>query len=123
MPIGMRGHAEKSSISVSADSERTNVLFMSRKLLIISPTPTHPTNAGNRARVRKWLELCVEEGVDFHFAFFRHEGGDESAMIQAWGADRCSFLDYEPPRRHYPLLARLRRRLARVVHRLSLIHI
>lgn len=85
------------------------------KLLVISSIPTHPTNAGNRARVRKWLELCLETGVDFHFAFFRHEAADESAMAEAWGAERCTFLNYKKPSRSFNLPQRLRIRAARVM--------
>lgn len=87
-----------------------------RKLLVISPTPTHPTIAGNRARIRKWLEICQKSGVDFHFAFFRHEPGDEAAMIKAWGADRCTFLDYKTPPRRYSIVERIRLRVARLFH-------
>ena len=87
------------------------------KLLILSPTPTHPTNAGNRVRIRKWLELCVEAGIDFHFAFFRNEIGDEAAMAKAWGTERCTFLDYKLPPRSYTLPQRVRRRLAREMHK------
>jgi hypothetical protein len=84
------------------------------KLLLVSPTPTHPTNAGNRSRIRKWLEVCVEEGVDFHLAFFRDEPGDEAAMARCWGEDRCTFLDYLRPRRSFQ--QRLSLRLARAFH-------
>jgi polysaccharide biosynthesis protein PslH len=85
------------------------------KVLVLSPTPTHPPNAGNRARIRKWLELYKELGVDFHFAFFRYESGDEAAMIKAWGADRCTFLEYQRPRRSFTILQRLWLRLTRAV--------
>jgi hypothetical protein len=88
-------------------------------LLIISPTPTHPANAGNRARIRALLECFEESGVDFHFAFFRQEDGDEKAMAARWGADRCSFLDFRRPEREYSLGQRLRNKLCRLAGRPS----
>lgn len=79
-------------------------------LLLISPTPTHPTTAGNRARIRTWIELLEQAGVDFHFIFFRSEPGDETAMARRWTEARCSFVDFVPPVRKYPLARRIQAR-------------
>ena len=87
------------------------------KLLIVSPTPTHPTNPGNRARIRKWLELYTQVGIDFHFAFFRQEPGDEAGMAECWGEERCTFLEYQLPHRRYTIPQRLRLRLAKALGR------
>jgi glycosyltransferase involved in cell wall biosynthesis len=62
--------------------------------LIISPTPTHPTNGGNRRRIYALLEAIQALDHEFHFAFFPMEGGDRGAMEKRWGAQRVSVLPY-----------------------------
>lgn len=66
---------------------------MSRDLIIISPTPTHPANAGNRIRIRVLLDEFDRLGVSWHFVFVRMEEADEQAMIAQWGAERCVCVD------------------------------
>lgn len=85
-----------------------------RTLLLVSPAPTHPDNAGNRTRIRALLELYEQLGIDFHFLFFRHEPGDEAAMTERWGKDRCTFLDFVPPKHKHSFPQRLRRKAAKV---------
>lgn len=67
---------------------------MQKRILIISPTPTHPTNGGNRRRIYALLEAMETLGYDFHFAFFAMEDGDRGAMEERWGAQRVSVLPY-----------------------------
>ena len=63
-------------------------------VLVISPTPTHPVNAGNRRRIYVLLEALEAVGYDFHFAFVTMEDGDEAAMEKRWGSQRLSVLPY-----------------------------
>lgn len=54
------------------------------KILVISPTPTHPPDAGNRARIFSLLTGLKSTGHQVHFAFVKRETGDEAAMSDAW---------------------------------------
>ncbi len=54
------------------------------KILVISPTPTHPQDAGNRARIFSLLSGLKAGGYQVHFAFVKTEVGDEVAMAGAW---------------------------------------
>ena len=59
---------------------------MTIKTLMISPTPTHPQDAGNRIRIFQLAEQLREEGCDLYFAYYDHEGagGDYSGMQRFW---------------------------------------
>ncbi len=75
---------------------------MRHKILIISPTPTHPTNAGNRARILVYSSFLMSEGHEVHFLYSDQEGGDMDAMRSFWG-DRFHYLPYRRPEpRPYP---------------------
>ena len=41
----------------------------SKKILVISPTPTHPQNAGNRIRIYNLVSNLKELGHDVHFLY------------------------------------------------------
>ena len=85
-----------------------------KKLLIVSPTPTHPQNAGSRARVFALARALQATGHDVHFFFVRRERGDEAAMQRWWG-NRYHAADYtEPPQRWAKpsMLGRVAARLA-----------
>lgn len=69
---------------------------MGRKILIISPTPTHPTNAGNRIRILNMASFLISQGHEVHFLYSRQENADEEAMKKFWG-DRFYAVDYEKP--------------------------
>ena len=84
-------------------------------LLIISPTPTHPPDAGNRVRVKALLEFFEETGIDYHVAFFRLERGDENAMKERWGIGRCSFFEFKYPLRKIPIWKRVINKLYRLL--------
>jgi glycosyltransferase involved in cell wall biosynthesis len=58
---------------------------VSQKILIISPTPTHPQNAGNRARIFQLAEQLRSFKCDLCFAYYNIEGGDLEAMRAYWG--------------------------------------
>lgn len=51
-----------------------------RKVLVISPIPTHPCDAGNRARILSLVESMQNCGHEVHFALIRTTSGDEKAM-------------------------------------------
>jgi len=67
---------------------------MARKILIISPTPTHPANAGNRIRILNMASFIIAAGHEVHFLFSRQDISDEIAMKLYWG-DRLYLLDYK----------------------------
>ncbi|OYQ34665.1 hypothetical protein CHU92_11570 [Flavobacterium cyanobacteriorum] len=50
------------------------------KVLIISPTPTHPTNAGNRLRILSFCELLKQKGIEIHFLYIDNEVSDIAVM-------------------------------------------
>jgi len=61
-------------------------------ILVISPTPSHPQDAGNRARIFSLLGALKNAGHRVHFVFVASEAGDEAAMAVAWdGYDSLSY--------------------------------
>jgi glycosyltransferase involved in cell wall biosynthesis len=58
---------------------------MNKKILIISPTPTHPANAGNRVRILNMAGFLMSQGHEVYFLFSRQEEADETAMRSFWG--------------------------------------
>lgn len=58
---------------------------MKQKILIISPTPTHPQNTGNRSRIFHMAEQLLSFKCDLRFAYYNIEGGDLQAMRDYWG--------------------------------------
>lgn len=69
-----------------------------RRILIVSPTPTHPQTAGNRARIYGLITSLKNLGHDVYFCFIQCERGDESSMRMVWGSHFIS-LPYSRPRR------------------------
>jgi len=65
------------------------------KILVISPTPTHPQDAGNRARICSLLSELRAAGHQIGLAFVAMEEGDLAAMQAAWG--RFWILPYSRP--------------------------
>jgi hypothetical protein len=68
------------------------------KILFISPTPTHPQNAGNRTRIFKMVELLKEQGHDVSFVYSNQEHSDIEGMRNYWG-DSLYVVDYSAPLR------------------------
>ena len=54
------------------------------RILVVSHTPTHPANSGNRARVNSLLSVLREAGHQICFFFIDLGDGDNSAMGNAW---------------------------------------
>ncbi|WP_419897276.1 glycosyltransferase [Roseomonas sp. USHLN139] len=66
------------------------------RCLVISPTPSHPANAGNRQRIQALLRRLKAQGHEVHFCFVAREAvgpGDIEAMRAAW--DRLTVLPYD----------------------------
>lgn len=66
-------------------------------LLIATAVPTDPPIAGNRARIRAFIDLLKAEGVDFHVAYFdmdMHQLGETRAHC---GAQRFTVIPCRPP--------------------------
>ncbi len=74
-------------------------------ILVISATPSHPSTAGNRARIRSMLEALRAMGHHVHFCYLGREGADQdglAAMERAW--DEFTFIPYDRSREHGTLL-------------------
>ncbi len=56
-----------------------------KTVLIISPTPSHPQNAGNRARIFSFVEEMKKNGYIIHFLYVNMEGDPNVEMIKYWG--------------------------------------
>ena len=62
------------------------------KLLVVSPTPSHPQNAGNRTRIYHMLRYLKSLGWEIHFVLDRREFSsshvcrkvDKRAMRRTW---------------------------------------
>ncbi len=57
---------------------------MSKKILIISQTPTHPQNAGNRIRIYNMASYLIDQGFDVHFLHSHQQKCDEDKMKEYW---------------------------------------
>jgi len=85
---------------------------MKKRILLISPIPSHPQTAGNRARIYN-LALSIKElGHDFYFAHVERESGDRNAMKNCWGDKFCFFIPYTKPN---SLFFRIRRKLKSLI--------
>ncbi|HNY02533.1 MAG TPA: glycosyltransferase family 4 protein [Bacteroidales bacterium] len=69
---------------------------MPHRILIISPTPTHPVNAGNRSRIFVYSKYLIELGHEVHFLYSDQEDADITAMEQYWG-NRFHHVSYKAP--------------------------
>ncbi|MGF1568067.1 MAG: glycosyltransferase family 4 protein [Nodosilinea sp.] len=69
---------------------------MSKKIIVISPVPSHPQTAGNRARIYSLLIVLRDLGYTVHFVHIQETLGDTVAMREAWG---CNFhvIPYRAP--------------------------
>jgi polysaccharide biosynthesis protein PslH len=90
------------------------------KLLMVSPVPTDPVTAGNRARVSSLLALLTRLGHDVSFAYVPYEPADHNAMRNRLG-ERLRVLRSDAP--PFPTFhCRVKRKLARVL-RLTSAHL
>ncbi len=82
-----------------------------RRILIVSPTPTHPRGAGNRARIETMMQSLIEAGHEVTLLHVEREDGDREAMKAAWGKGYLH-ADYRAPRTPGQ---RLRKKLSRLL--------
>jgi glycosyltransferase involved in cell wall biosynthesis len=88
------------------------------KILIVSPTPTHPSSAGNRARVGAIARALKDARHTVHFALVPMEGGD-IAVMNRFFEGKLTVLPYRAPSAHRGWGARLRRRVSALLGRVS----
>lgn len=80
----------------------------SKKILVISPTPSHPQNAGNRVRIYQLLVNLQEMNHEVHFLYINVESSDEEVMKNCW-SDKFYLAAYKQPSR--TLLRKIIRKL------------
>jgi hypothetical protein len=68
-----------------------------KKILVISPTPSHPPNAGNRVRILNMVKCLAGFGHDVHFLYSDQETGNMEMMRDYWG-ERFYRVEYEKKR-------------------------
>lgn len=56
-----------------------------KKILFVSPSPSHPQNAGDRARIFALVTWLQERGFDLHFLYVSGTDRDLPAMRAYWG--------------------------------------
>jgi glycosyltransferase involved in cell wall biosynthesis len=75
------------------------------RALVITPTPTHPTNQGNRARVTQIASALKQAGAQVEVLYFAIDGledGSVQAMREAWDTVYIVAADGFVPRRKNP---------------------
>jgi len=82
------------------------------KILMLSPVPTHPPIAGNRARILALADGLMAAGHELHFAWVALEDGDRIAMMKHFDG-RFTELKYQVPKTVNGVSARLRRSMLR----------
>jgi len=55
-----------------------------QRVLFVSPTPSHPQDAGNRARIFQIASLIKRYGHELHFCHIVHSPGNLHEMINYW---------------------------------------
>ena len=70
---------------------------MRKKILVISPNPTHPQNSGNNSRIYSLVLNLKEMEHDVFFVHIASVKGDDRAMQQCWGENFFS-IPYEKPK-------------------------
>jgi glycosyltransferase involved in cell wall biosynthesis len=96
-----------------AVSSRAPARAAAQRILIVSPVPTHPPSAGNRARVAVLAQGLEALGHQVRFAHVERERGDPDLMRAYWG-DRYLPIPYQPP-----VVGRVRRLARRAARKLG----
>ena len=86
---------------------------MEKKILIISPTPSHPQTQGNRTRIYSLILNLKEMGHDVYFIHIKQEVGDEKSMQQCWGKNFFSITYKRPKTASKKPLKRLDQKIVR----------
>lgn len=74
---------------------------MRKRILVVSPTPSHPQHEGNSARIYQLLIGLKAAGHEVYFAHIEETTGDKASMAQYWG-DRFFSIPYAKPPTAYP---------------------
>lgn len=86
------------------------------KILAISLTPTHPANAGNRARILEMCRALKDAGHDLHFVFSPREEGNEVAMKAFFGESKFHVVPYEKSKFETNFFCRVLRKFGRLAN-------
>ncbi|KQP43201.1 glycosyltransferase family 4 protein [Pseudorhodoferax sp. Leaf274] len=86
----------------------------SLRILMVSPVPTDPPDAGNRVRIMTLAQGLIQAGHEVHFAYIPLEPYDLVAMQSRYGSTRVHVLNAVPPRPGP--LARMARKLGRFLN-------
>lgn len=70
---------------------------MNKKLLAISPTPTHPHSAGNRVRIFNMLSNLIMRDFDVHFLYINMEPDYNRKLMQSYWGKKLYFVDFKMP--------------------------
>jgi polysaccharide biosynthesis protein PslH len=84
------------------------------KLLLISPVPTDPPTAGNRARICNLIAILEQLGYDVTFAYVPYESADYEAMERRLG-HRLHILRSEGSP-HHTVAGRAKRKILRALN-------
>lgn len=79
---------------------------MHLRLLIVSPTPFLPGDAGNRVRIKNVVASLQQLGVAVHFLHVEREKGDRDAMLRSLGEKHFRAISYSKPDRSEPIWRR-----------------
>ncbi|MFQ4140946.1 glycosyltransferase family 4 protein [Chlorogloeopsis sp. ULAP02] len=90
---------------------QNRITSTSKKVLVISPVPSHPQNAGNRTRIYNLLMNLKNLGHEVHFLYIQQEIADEDLMCQTWGENFYSLPYTDCWQRKRSLFARIIRKL------------
>jgi polysaccharide biosynthesis protein PslH len=84
---------------------------MNQRLLVVSPTPFLPSDAGNRIRIANLLTALKDNGVEVYFLHVAREQGDANAMAAILGAGHFRTIPYSRLPRQETIAARAIRRV------------
>jgi glycosyltransferase involved in cell wall biosynthesis len=73
-----------------------------KRLLLVSPTPTHPHHAGNRQRVYMLSEHLRQIFDDVYFLFLAYEKADHTELERYWGSSFQAYSSEETRYRQKP---------------------
>ncbi len=83
------------------------------KLLVVSPVPTDPQTAGNRARVSSLITMLEVLGHDIYFAYGPYEPGEYNAMEKRLGTRFRALRSKGPPSTR--IMGRAKRKVLRLL--------
>jgi polysaccharide biosynthesis protein PslH len=83
------------------------------KLLVVSPVPTDPQTAGNRARVSSLMTMLEALGHDVYFAYAPYEPGEYKAMEKRLGTRFRALRSKGPPNTR--IMGRAKRKVLRLL--------